>query len=101
MNNENWKSIWQNTLNKCFDDGELKLIFDRKYYKLKCYVLILVKQEDKKGIIIMNTPAGRLMKCFLRDIYMVVLLYFIYPFKIDELMLFLKCHCLFNSNFYF
>jgi len=33
--------------------------------------LILVKQEDKKQISIMSTPAGRLMKCFLRDMYMV------------------------------
>ncbi|XP_008181869.1 odorant-binding protein 6 isoform X1 [Acyrthosiphon pisum] len=48
-NDEKWKSIWQNSLNKCFDD---------------------VKQEDKKQILIMNTPAGRLMKCFLRDMYM-------------------------------
>nr|APB03429.1 odorant-binding protein 6 [Sitobion avenae] len=48
-NDEKWKSTWQNSLNKCFDD---------------------VKQEDKKQIPIMNTPAGRLMKCFLRDMYM-------------------------------
>ncbi|XP_026810807.1 uncharacterized protein LOC113552242 [Rhopalosiphum maidis] len=48
-NDEKWKSIWQNTLNKCFND---------------------VKQEDKKQVIMMNTPAGKLMKCFLRDIYM-------------------------------
>lgn len=33
--------------------------------------MILVKEEDKKQIAIMNTPAGRLMKCFLRDMYMV------------------------------
>ncbi|XP_022179823.1 uncharacterized protein LOC111040283 [Myzus persicae] len=48
-NDEKWKSTWKKSLDKCFDD---------------------VKQEDKKQILIMNTPAGRLMKCFLRDIYM-------------------------------
>ncbi|KAF0768370.1 odorant-binding protein 6 isoform X1 [Aphis craccivora] len=48
-NDEKWKSVWRNTFNKCLND---------------------VKQEDKEQIKMMNTPAGRLMKCFLRDLYM-------------------------------
>nr|AGP04979.1 odorant-binding protein BP6 [Aphis gossypii] len=48
-NDEKWKSIWRNTFNKCLN----------------------VKQEDKEqNMKVMNTPTGRLMKCFLRDLYM-------------------------------
>jgi len=46
---ERWKSLWQQPLDKCFDE---------------------VKNESTRIIPQMNTPAGRLMKCFLRDLYM-------------------------------
>jgi len=31
-NDEKWKSIWQNTLNKCFNDGELILMLFSGYH---------------------------------------------------------------------
>ncbi|VVC32663.1 Hypothetical protein CINCED_3A008331 [Cinara cedri] len=50
MNNDHkWKSLWEPALNKCFDE---------------------VKDENIKIMPMMNTPAGRLMKCFLRDLFM-------------------------------
>lgn len=49
--------------------------------------MIVVKQEDKEQIKMMNTPAGRLMKCFLRDLYMVTFLFFVNPFNNDKTML--------------
>jgi len=49
--------------------------------------LIVVKQEDKEQIKMMNTPTGRLMKCFLRDLYMVIFLFFVNPFNNDKTML--------------
>lgn len=48
-----------------------------KQVKMFCF-FNLVKDEDKKIVPMMNTPAGRLMKCFLRDLYMVkLLIYFL------------------------
>ncbi|XP_025412244.1 uncharacterized protein LOC112684792 [Sipha flava] len=50
-NDEKWKSLWQPKFNKCYDETEHE-------------------EKNPNPMVIMNTPAGRLMKCFLRDMYM-------------------------------
>lgn len=46
-------------------------------FKLLWNYVCLVKDENKKTMPMMNTPAGRLMKCFLRDLYMVKFIIFL------------------------
>ncbi|XP_050429827.1 uncharacterized protein LOC126838990 [Adelges cooleyi] len=49
-NDANWGSIWQPHLNKCFNE--------------------IKNEKDEQLNHMMNTPAGKLMKCFLRNLYM-------------------------------